>query len=86
MGALAHGLPSVLLPLGADQPYNTRRCVALGVGRELEPVTVTAEAIRATVEEMLADDRYRRAAERVRDEINAMPGAEATVPLLEALA
>ncbi len=85
MGALAHGLPSVLLPLGADQPYNTRRCVALGVGLELEPVTVTAETIRATVGDMLADDRYRRAAERMRDEINAMPGPEATIPLLEAL-
>jgi MGT family glycosyltransferase len=86
MGALAHGLPSVLLPLGADQPYNTRRCVALGVGLELEPVTVTAETIRETVGDMLADDRYRRAAGRMRDEINAMPGPEATIPLLEALA
>ena len=32
MAALAHGLPAVLLPLGADQPCNARRCVALGVG------------------------------------------------------
>jgi UDP:flavonoid glycosyltransferase YjiC (YdhE family) len=86
MGALAHGLPSVLMPLGADQPYNIRRCVELGVGLELEPVTVTPDEIRVTVEDMLADDRYRRAAERMRDEINAMPGPEATVPLLEALA
>jgi MGT family glycosyltransferase len=86
MGALAHGLPSVLMPLGADQTYNIRRCVELGVGLELEPVTVTPDEIRVTVEDMLADDRYRRAAERMRDEINAMPGPEATVPLLEALA
>jgi UDP:flavonoid glycosyltransferase YjiC (YdhE family) len=85
MGALAHGLPSVLMPLGADQPYNVRRCVDLGVALELEPVTVTAEAIEATVAGMIADDRYRRAAERIRDEINAMPGPEKTVPLLARL-
>jgi UDP:flavonoid glycosyltransferase YjiC (YdhE family) len=85
MGALAHGLPSVLMPLGADQPYNTRRCVALGVALELEPVTVTPEEVRATVGSVLADHRYRRAAERVRDEINALPGPEATVQLLERL-
>jgi UDP:flavonoid glycosyltransferase YjiC (YdhE family) len=32
MAALAHGLPSVLLPLGADQPHNARRARELGVG------------------------------------------------------
>lgn len=85
MGALAHGLPAVLMPLGADQPYNTRRCVALGVAIGLEPVTVTPEEIEATVTRMLADDRYRRAAERLRDDINALPGPEETVPLLETL-
>ena len=29
MAALAHGLPLVLVPLGADQPQNARRCAAL---------------------------------------------------------
>lgn len=85
MGALAHGLPSVLMALGADQPYNTRRCVALGVAREVEPLAVTSEEIRATVAEVLDDDAYRRAAEQMRDEINAQPGPEETVPLLERL-
>src|SRR5205823_2594812 len=33
MGALAHGLPLVLLPMGADQPLNGARCAALGVAR-----------------------------------------------------
>ncbi len=85
MGALAHGIPALLMPLGADQPYNVRRCVTLGVGLELEPVSVTRKEIQAAVTTMLADDRYRRAAQRIRDEINALPGPEETVPLLEAL-
>jgi UDP:flavonoid glycosyltransferase YjiC (YdhE family) len=38
-----------------------------------------------TVAAVLADGAYRRAAERVRAEINALPGAEQTIPLLERL-
>ena len=38
VGALAHGLPMVLLPLGADQPQNARRCAELGVARVLDAV------------------------------------------------
>jgi UDP:flavonoid glycosyltransferase YjiC (YdhE family) len=86
MGALAHGLPSLLMPLGADQPYNARRCVALGIAREVEPATVTPEQVRVAVAGVLADLRYRRAAERIQDEINALPGPEQMVPLLERLA
>ncbi|MDH6576928.1 glycosyltransferase [Kitasatospora sp. MAP5-34] len=85
VGALAHGLPSVLLPHGADQPYNARRCVELGTAKVLDPVTVTPDEVHATVSAVLADQNYRRAAERIRDEINALPGPEQTIPLLEGL-
>ncbi|WNI33883.1 glycosyltransferase [Streptomyces sp. ITFR-6] len=85
MGALAHGLPSVLLPLGADQPYNARRCAELGAAQVLDPVTVTPEEVRLSVSAALGDVAYRRAAERIGEEINALPGPEQTVPLLEAL-
>uniref|UniRef100_A0AAU2W1A6 Glycosyltransferase n=1 Tax=Streptomyces sp. NBC_00008 TaxID=2903610 RepID=A0AAU2W1A6_9ACTN len=85
MGTLAHGLPSVLLPLGADQPYNARRCVELGTARVLDPVTVTSEEVRTTVSAVLADVACRRAAERIGEEISALPGPEQTIPLLEGL-
>ena len=41
IGALAAGLPSVVLPMGADQPLNAARCEALGVGVALDAVRVT---------------------------------------------
>ncbi|MFF3264047.1 glycosyltransferase [Streptomyces sp. NPDC002932] len=85
MGALAHGLPSVLLPLGADQPYNARRCVELGAAQVLDAVTVSSEEVRTTVSAVLADVAYRRAIERVGEEISALPGREQTIPLFEAL-
>ncbi|HEX4724589.1 MAG TPA: glycosyltransferase [Pseudonocardiaceae bacterium] len=85
IGALAHGLPTVLLPMGADQPHNAEQCVRLGAGRELHPVTVTPDDVRTTVAEVLADPSYRRAAEGVRAEILDLPEPACAVPLLELL-
>jgi UDP:flavonoid glycosyltransferase YjiC (YdhE family) len=85
LGSLAHGLPSLLLPLNADQPHNARRCVELGVARELDPMTFTAESAADAIMDMT--DRsigapYRRAAQQVQADINALPGPEEAVALI----
>ncbi len=85
MGALAHGLPMVLIPMGADQPYNAARCAALGVARILDAVEATPETVRASVAMVLADPAYRRAAKRLQDEIAALPEPTQAVMLLERL-
>jgi UDP:flavonoid glycosyltransferase YjiC (YdhE family) len=86
LGALAHGLPSVLIPLGADQPFNAARCEALGVARVLDAVRSTPETIRETVAAVVSDPSYRTAAERMRDEFSALPGPGQAVRWLEQLA
>ncbi|MBB4686678.1 glycosyltransferase [Amycolatopsis jiangsuensis] len=85
LGTLTHGLPSLLLPMGADQPGNASRGVELGTARVLDPETATPEEIHEAAEDLLTDPVWREAAQRVREEINAQPGAEETAPLLEAL-
>ena len=85
LGALAHGLPSVLLPMGADQPWNAARCEELGAALVLDALRATPEDVRAAVSTVLDDPSYRAAAERVRDEIRALPGPEHAVTLLERL-
>lgn len=85
LGALAHGLPSVLLPMGADQPWNAARCEELGVGLVLDALRATPDDVRKAVSAVLDDPSYRAAAERVRDEIRALPGPEHAVRLLERL-
>lgn len=45
IGALAYGLPMVLLPMGADQPYNAARCAQLGVAQVLDAVEATPESV-----------------------------------------
>jgi UDP:flavonoid glycosyltransferase YjiC (YdhE family) len=74
LGALAHGLPMVLIPIGADQPLNAARCRALGVAEVLDAVGATPEMVRAAVVRVLADAGSRGAAMRIRDEIAALPG------------
>ncbi len=83
LGALAHGLPMVLLPMGADQPYNAARCVAVGVGRALDVITATHSDVRDAVSAVLEDPAYRLAAERMCAEFAALPGPEYAVSLLE---
>ncbi|HEV2759285.1 MAG TPA: glycosyltransferase [Acidimicrobiales bacterium] len=83
---LAHGLPLLVLPQGANQFHNAEACVAAGVGRRLLPGEVTPEAVRRDVGALLHDRGQRDAARRVQRELAEMPGPERGVELLERLA
>jgi MGT family glycosyltransferase len=85
LGALAHGLPSVLLPMGADQPHNAARCEQLGVARVLDAIRATPHAVREAAAEVMNHPSYRAAAELVADEIAALPGPDDAVALVERL-
>ncbi len=86
LGALAHGLPMVLVPMGADQPLNAKRCEELKVAQVLDPIESTPEVIREAVSAVLTDLSYRQAAEHIRTEIAALPNQNCAVSLLERLA
>jgi UDP:flavonoid glycosyltransferase YjiC (YdhE family) len=86
VGALAHGLPMVLIPLGADQPLNAARCEDIHVAQVLDALETTPGDVRDAVSAVLEDAMYRLNAERIRDEIAALPGPEHAVALLEHLA
>jgi MGT family glycosyltransferase len=85
LGALAAGLPLVVIPLDADQAVNARRCAALGVAEVLEPDRRAPEAIRATALQVLQAPRYRLAARRLREEMEALPGPDYAVQIVERL-
>jgi UDP:flavonoid glycosyltransferase YjiC (YdhE family) len=86
LGALTHGLPMVLLPMGADQPWNGDRCAALGVARVLDPGTATAADIAAALREVVADPAYAAAAKAQRDALATLPGPAAAVAAIAGLA
>lgn len=84
-GALAHGVPVVCLPIGADQPANASRCVELGVGVALDAVTATPAEIAGAVATVLGEPRYARAARRLADETARLPSVAEAVRRLERL-
>jgi UDP:flavonoid glycosyltransferase YjiC (YdhE family) len=84
--AIAHGLPMVIVPLGADQPDNAARCAELGVSRTLDQDQLTPEHIREVTLDMLRTPGYRQAATRLQDEFERLPRVDLAVELLERLA
>ena len=85
IGALTHGLPMVLLPMGADQPLNAARAEALGVAQVLDALEATPAEIERAARAVLAEPGYRHQAGLIRDEIRALPGPERAVELIEQL-
>ena len=83
LGALAHGLPHVMLPQGADQFINADRCETAGLGRALRPGTVTADAVRSALHEVLNDASYRDSARRVQVEMAAGMALDDAVGLIQ---
>lgn len=81
--ALAHGLPSVLLPLGADQPHNAMRAEELGVATSLCAATATPDAIADRVRTVLADPAMTERCRAVADEMRTRPGLDSAVSALE---
>lgn len=77
LGGLVHGVPQVALPRGTDQPQNAALLAHAGAGVIVGPEDYAVDTVQAAVEEVTCNSKYRAAAERVRDEITAMPDADA---------
>jgi MGT family glycosyltransferase len=86
VGALAFGVPQVVLPIGADQPLNADRCHDLGVAAVLNASTDSGQTIAEAARTVLEDRSYRLRASSLRDEIRSLPGSGQAASLLEHLA
>jgi UDP:flavonoid glycosyltransferase YjiC (YdhE family) len=85
VNALTLGVPLVLLPMGADQPWNADRCEAMGVGVVLDPLTASTTDIGAAVGEVLGSPPYRHAAMLLREEALSLSNADEAAALVEQL-
>ena len=86
VGAFDAGVPQVVVPFLGDHPDNARRCAELGLAKVVEPATLTSEAVRAAVREVISEPEYRAGALRMQSELRDLPGPREAVGLLERLA
>jgi UDP:flavonoid glycosyltransferase YjiC (YdhE family) len=84
LGAMALGLPQLMLPQGADQFRNAEVCTRTGAALALAPQEATPDAIRGSVHRLLNERCFASAAQVLRDQIGAMPDADAVVASLTA--
>jgi UDP:flavonoid glycosyltransferase YjiC (YdhE family) len=85
LATLAHGLPQVCVPQGADQFRNGHGVERSGAGISLPPAVLTPESVADAVRALLDDPSYRAGAGHVCEEIAAMPSPDEVVTVLEAL-
>jgi UDP:flavonoid glycosyltransferase YjiC (YdhE family) len=87
LGAIAAGVPLVVVPLFADQPQNARRVAEVGAGLAVEPdrddVGATADPLRDAIESVLSEPSYGERARALADELRAQPRVDEAVPLFE---
>jgi UDP:flavonoid glycosyltransferase YjiC (YdhE family) len=72
-GSLAHGVPQVVLPQGADNFINGWLLARCGAGVTIGPEEVTPEAVRDAVRLVLDEPTYRDTGRRLAAEIAALP-------------
>ncbi|MDX1659853.1 MAG: glycosyltransferase [Nitriliruptorales bacterium] len=83
LGALARGVPVVVIPLGADQFGHARSVRELGAGLVLEHGGLTAEAVATAARSVVEDDSYAAGAAEIAADLAALPPPSHAVPALE---
>ena len=76
----------VAIPVAVDQPYHAHKLAAAGAALHLDHETLEPKDVRQAVRTILSDPLYRGNAQRLRDEMLAMPPVEVGIELLERLA
>jgi UDP:flavonoid glycosyltransferase YjiC (YdhE family) len=84
--AAYYGVPQVIAGMQLDWVFNGNLLAEQGAGTSLQhDQAKDASTIAEAVERVLADDTFRAAAARLRNDMLALPSAAETVPVLERL-
>ncbi|MFN2593998.1 MAG: glycosyltransferase [Actinomycetota bacterium] len=80
--SLIAGVPMLVIPITADQPYCGQRCAALGVAEVVGPDQRTPSAIKQGALRVLQGTDFKSNAATFRDRMMELPGPEHVVELL----
>ena len=83
-GALAHGVPQVILPQGADNYEHAAMCERSGTAVNLRPDDLTRASLAAAVRRVIHTPQYAAASRTCAQEIVAMPDATGVAQALRA--
>lgn len=86
LGALTHGLPSLLIPSGSGTEDITERCQEAGAAITLSPDAVTVETLKQSLEKLLHCPNLRQNAQKLQSAFAKINGSEKSADLLELLA
>jgi MGT family glycosyltransferase len=84
IGALAHGLPTLITPLDADHFWSAKRLAALGAATILHVPEVNGESVRAALHRVLSTPGYGERAAEIQAAFAAMPPPIEVARVLEA--
>ncbi|MCP3166853.1 glycosyltransferase [Myxococcus qinghaiensis] len=82
LGALTHGLPSLLLPGGSEQPDVAEQVASAGAAICMPPAKATAETLRKAVEELLGSQSYRKNAQTLQQAFARMGSPQRAIEIL----
>lgn len=86
LAALAHGLPLICLPRGADQFANALNLERVGAGLSLVGAKATQQAVRVALDQLLRTSGYKSVAVSLATEIAAMPAESEVARAVEEFA
>ena len=78
-----NGVPQLIVPWDADGPAMARRVAAQGAGTAMHPGQLSAETVHDRLVALLSESRFQRAADRLREEMAAMPSPNELARRLE---
>jgi zeaxanthin glucosyltransferase len=86
LDALATDVPMLALPMAFDQPGMAARVIHAGVGLRASCRFATTRCIRSALERLTHDDRYRRRAAQIGDDVREAGGAVRAAEIIERVA
>jgi MGT family glycosyltransferase len=81
--ALSHGLPMVAIPITNDQPGVASRLAYLGAAEVVQPGKLSVPRLRAALDKVIGDARYRETARRWQREIQKVDGLARAADVVE---
>lgn len=72
--ALYYGVPLVVIPYFADQPWVAKRVLQLGAGRMIRRTLVSAARLRSVAEEVLADATHAQMSKQIGETLRQAGG------------